>query len=71
MEKLTTTTLPTRDKTECNQKGFEFPDLISRKIVFEANEQFVSGNAGGILLAHLDRNQKIIETFAGCFVDHL
>ena len=70
MDKLTTTTLPTRDKTECHQKGFEFPDLISRKIVFEANEQFVSGNAGGILLAHLDRNQKIIETFAGCFVDH-
>jgi hypothetical protein len=70
MQKLTTTTSPTQDKTECNQDRFEFPDLISRKVVFEANEQFVTGNAGGILLANIDRNQKIIESFAECFVDH-
>ncbi len=70
MQKLTTTTSPTRDKTECNQDRFEFPDLISRKVVFEANEQFVTANAGSILLAHMDRNQKIMETFSECFVDH-
>ena len=70
MEKITTTTSPTRDKTECNQDRFEFPDLISRKVVFEVNEQFVTANAGTILLAHMDRNQKIMETFSECFVDH-
>ena len=70
MENLTATTSPTRDKTECNQDRFEFPDLISRKVVFEADEQFVTANAGTILLAHLDRNQKIMETFSECFVDH-
>jgi len=69
MEKLATTTSSTRDKTECNQDCFEFPDLISRKVVVEADDQFVTGNAGGVLLAQLDRNQKIIERFADCFVD--
>lgn len=69
MQNNTATTPPARCNTECNQDRFEFPFLISRKVVIEGDEQFVTGNAGAVLLAQAERNEKIMERFAECFVD--
>lgn len=58
-------------KTDCNQLALEFPELISRIVVVQTNDHHVTSDAGALLLAQVDRNEKLIEDFAaGCFIDH-
>lgn len=34
------------------------------------NDHHITSDAGGLLLSQMDRNEKLIETFSGCFDDH-
>jgi hypothetical protein len=57
-------------QTECKQNTFEFLDLIKRKVVIESHDQHISSDAGGLLIAQLDRNEKWLEKFTNCFTDY-
>lgn len=56
-------------KTECIQPTLEFPDLISRPIVVQADANHVSSDGGSVLLGQLDRSYGYTKRFASCFVD--
>lgn len=62
--------LPNQDKTECNQVSFEFLGLISRKVHVESAENFITSDAGSLILGQLERNNRVVDEFAKCFTDY-
>jgi Transposase DDE domain group 1 len=55
--------------TDCKQATLEFPDLISRPIVVQADANHVSSDGGSVLLGQLDARFGYTRRFASCFMD--
>jgi hypothetical protein len=55
--------------THSNQFALHFPDLISRRIVVQADAPHVTSDGGGILLGQLDASFGYTQRFAACFTD--
>jgi hypothetical protein len=55
--------------TECTQSQFGFAAHCSRRVVAEFDGGTITTDGGGLLLRETDRRLKLMERFAGCFVD--
>jgi hypothetical protein len=55
--------------THCNQSTLQFPGLISRPIVVQADAPHVTSDGGSILLGQLDASFGYTRRFAACFAD--
>lgn len=56
--------------TDCTAKGFEFQRLGRRRVVASFDGGEISSNGGALLLRTVERQRRLIERFAACFVDH-
>jgi hypothetical protein len=57
-------------QTECTPKQLEFQGFGRRQVVARFDGGSLSSDGGGLLLREADRRARILERFAGCFVDH-
>ena len=55
--------------TECNTIRFDFGTSAGHKVVASFDGGAITSDAGGLLLKHTDRALRLVERFAGCFVD--
>jgi hypothetical protein len=55
--------------TECNQESFEFAAHFSHRVVAEFSADRVTTDGGALLLRQADRRIRLLQRFAGCFVD--
>lgn len=56
--------------TECSPEPFEFSRVEGRSVVASFDGGAVTSDAGGLLLGATDRAIRLVDRFAGCFVDH-
>jgi hypothetical protein len=55
--------------TECTTGSFNFGTAAGHKVVASFDGGAITSDAGGLLLKHTDRALRLVERFAGCFVD--
>jgi hypothetical protein len=55
--------------TVCSTELFEFAPVEGHKVVASFDGGAITSDAGALLLGHTDRALRLIERFAGCFVD--
>ncbi len=55
---------------ECSADLFGFAPVEGRKVVAEFDGGMMTTQAGAMLLGATDRRIRLIERFAGCFIDH-
>jgi Transposase DDE domain group 1 len=55
--------------TECNTDRFAFAPVESHKVVAGFDGGAITSDAGALLLGQTDRALRLVERFAGCFVD--
>ena len=55
--------------TECNQESFEFTAHFSRRVVAEFSAERLTTDGGVVLVRQVDRQLRLLQRFAGCFVD--
>lgn len=55
--------------TECGANGMAFTPVEGRRVVADFDGGAITSNAGALLLGAMDRAIRLIERFAGCFVD--
>jgi hypothetical protein len=56
--------------TECSTEQFEFAPVEGHKVVASFDGGTITSDAGALLLGRTDRVLRLIDRFAGCFVDH-
>jgi hypothetical protein len=56
--------------TECTPRQLEFQGFGRRQVVARFDGGSISSDGGGLLLREVDRRARILQRFAGCFVDH-
>lgn len=56
--------------TECSPELFEFSRVEGRSVVASFDGGAITSDAGGLLLGATDRAIRLVDRFAGCFVDH-
>ncbi len=56
--------------TQCSRESFEFQPLGTRDVVARFDGGQITSDAGGLLLRETEEITRIIEQFAGCFVDY-
>ena len=56
--------------TLCSRESFEFQPLGTRDVVARFDGGQITSDAGGLLLRETEEITRIIEQFAGCFVDY-
>ena len=55
--------------TQCNQESFEFTAHFSRRVVAEFSAERLTTDGGVVLVRQVDRRLRLLQRFAGCFVD--
>src|SRR5215470_4211374 len=55
--------------TECNAELFEFAPVGRREVVGSFDGGTITSDAGALLLGATDRAIRLVERFAGCFID--
>jgi hypothetical protein len=55
---------------ECKSAQLEFQGLGSRRVVADFEGGTITSDAGGLLLREVAEGPRLMERFAGCFVDH-
>src|SRR5712692_6395164 len=55
--------------TECNAELFEFAPVERRAVVAGFDGGAITSDAGALLLGATDRAIRLVERFAGCFID--
>lgn len=56
--------------TECSPELFEFSRIEGRSVVASFDGGAITSDAGSLLLGATDRAIRLVDRFAGCFVDH-
>lgn len=56
--------------TECNSQGVLFQGLCTKKITADFKGGSITSDAGGLLLAEIERARGFIKEFSRCFTDH-
>ena len=56
--------------TECSGRTLTFQPVGVRQVVGKFDGGKITSDGGGLLLKEVERRSRIIEQFAGCFVDH-
>ena len=56
--------------TECSPELFEFSRVGGRSVVASFDGGAITSDAGSLLLGATDRAIRLVDRFAGCFVDH-
>ena len=57
-------------QTECSADLFEFAPVERRAVVAGFDGGAISSDAGALLLGETDRAIRLVDRFAGCFIDH-
>ena len=57
-------------RTECTPRQLEFQGFGRRQVVARFDGGSISSDGGGLLLREADRQARILQRFAGCFVDY-
>jgi hypothetical protein len=55
--------------TECNDQGFLFQELASRKIVVDFAGGYLSSDGGGVFLRELEVRSSLLRELSECFID--
>jgi Transposase DDE domain group 1 len=55
--------------TDCNDQGFLFQELASRKIVVDFGGGYLSSDGGGLFLRELEGRSGLLRELAECFID--
>ena len=55
--------------TECNDQGFLFQELASRKIVVDFAGGYLSSDGGGVFLRELEVRSGLLRELSECFID--
>jgi Transposase DDE domain group 1 len=55
--------------TECSTGCFDFAPVSGHKVVSSFDGGAITSDAGALLLKHTNRALRLVERFAGCFVD--
>lgn len=55
--------------TECSAELFEFARVEGRSVVAGFDGGAITSDAGGLLLGAVDRAIRLVDRFAGCFID--
>ncbi|HDR14668.1 MAG TPA: IS1380 family transposase, partial [Desulfobacteraceae bacterium] len=56
--------------TECNSQRVLFQGLCTKKITADFKGGSITSDAGGLLLAEIERARGFIKQFSRCFADH-